>query len=141
MPSRRIPAAHGIEHMIVHTDETGNDTVAVQIEHQGITGNIRRRASETDSIFPLEVTTVWSSRGAAPVPSITRPRVRAITGASTFTKPRTWGERAWATRATEQASIKRMATTRLRMILPSVHRARFYRRKLESVRTNRLRIT
>src|ERR1035437_6964396 len=30
--------------MIVHTDETGNDTVAVQIEHQGILGNIRRSA-------------------------------------------------------------------------------------------------
>jgi hypothetical protein len=71
--------------MVVHTDETGDDTVAVQSNTWASLGTFADASSETDSMFPLEITTVWSSRAAAPVPSITRTWVRAITGASAFT--------------------------------------------------------
>ena len=38
------PISHGVKEMIVHADQAGDDTVAVQVEHLGILGNIRRRA-------------------------------------------------------------------------------------------------
>src|ERR1700704_851965 len=34
---------HGIKHMVVHADKAGDDTVAVEIEHLSIFGDIRRR--------------------------------------------------------------------------------------------------
>src|SRR5580693_5014064 len=62
-------------------------------------------AAEMLVIFPFSMRRYWSSRGAAPVPSMMRTWVRRTAGALTLTYLRTSGERVgvWAWRARGRA--------------------------------------
>src|SRR5579862_4059564 len=67
-----------------------------------------------DSILPFDKTTVWSSRGVAPVPSITRTCVSATTPAFTLTNGCTCGDKDCPTAQMARAKI----TIIFRMVPP-----------------------
>jgi hypothetical protein len=75
--------------VVVHPNETWNDSVASEIENLGTRGHGVVAALPRDWIFPCARIIVKSSKGAAPVPSITRAWVSARTGQSHRTKERT----------------------------------------------------
>ncbi len=57
-------------------------------------GTFTDEAGPRAAMVPSRMTSVWSARACAPVPSMTRTWVRATTGVSTATYRRTLGERA-----------------------------------------------
>ena len=93
--------AGDVVEVVVHADEAGDDGVAVEVDDLDLRlGHCCSAVVSVEMlvILPFSMRMDWSSRGAAPVPSMMRTWVRRIAGALTLTYLVTAGERVgvWA---------------------------------------------
>jgi hypothetical protein len=90
--------------VLVHADETREDAPTRQIQYRSGNREGVTAVAPTAVIRPPSITTVWSSRAGAPVPSMTRTCFKAIVSGTAS--------------APAQASATRVQGTRRRKGMP-----------------------